>query len=172
MNQFSSSRLAMRQVEVQDWDFFHELHVNPIVIAKCFDPMPTDEIEARFERRCQPWTTQSRDWLTLVVFEIATGEPVGITGFCYKDGVAEIGYLFLPKFFGFGYGSESLMALLEWSSIELGIHEFEAVVTEGNVASESVLRKCGFQLAEVVPQNYSICGQLYDDHIYRLAKID
>lgn len=172
MIEFESPRLAMRQIAAQDWALFYELHVNSIVIAKCFDPILPEEIEKRFEQRCKPWSFEDSDWLTLVVTNRDTGQALGVTGFCFDKGVAEVGYLFLPQYFGYGYCSESLAALLDWGSSELGIDEFQAVVTEGNIASERVLRKCGFQLAEVIPQNYCISGRLYDDHIYRLAKID
>ncbi len=54
-----------------------------------------------------------------------------------------------------------------WQALALNeIVSFRAVVTEGNIASERVLQKCGFTLSQVMPQAYSIAGKRYDDRIY------
>ena len=94
---------------------------------------------------------------------------MGVTGFNLADGVAEIGYLLLPCFHGQGYATESLEALLVWSKNIDEINSFNAVVTKGNVGSERVLEKCGFNLLRIEKNAYEIRGQLYDDdHIYTL----
>lgn len=99
-----------------------------------------------------------------------SGEKIGVTGFCYQNGIAEIGYMLLPNFHGYGYATESLDALITWAVNEQGIDEFSAVVTEGNVASEKTLIKNGFRLLRIEPDSYRIGGQLYADHIYQLSK--
>jgi RimJ/RimL family protein N-acetyltransferase len=101
--------------------------------------------------------------------DYCTGNKIGVTGFRVRDKNAEVGYLFLPEYHGFGYATESLTALIEYSKLHLGVYKFSAVVTQGNVASEKVLTKAGFVLDKVQRDSYMIAGKLYDDIFYKYA---
>lgn len=161
-----TERLILRQLSDNDWNLFQRLHSNPDVISLCFDEPSVVEIKDRFESRLSPWSIGSEHWLCLTIIEIETGKKVGVTGLRLSDGVAEVGYLFLPMFHGKGYATESLQAVLRWSTSFGVISRYKAVVTEGNVASEKVLEKCGFCLSEVVKDAYVIRGSVFDDHIF------
>ena len=100
----------------------------------------------------------------------STGKQCGITGFVIENGVAEVGYMLLPECHGNGIGTESLRAVIDWATQQHHIAHYQAVVTAGNIASECVLKKCGFELEKIVPDAYKIGHSLYDDHIYRLTK--
>jgi len=104
--------------------------------------------------------------------ESETGADIGVTGFVLKEGVAEVGYLLLPEFSNKGYATESLKGVINKAAKEYDILRYQAVVTEGNSASERVLQKCGFSLNRVEKQAYSIGGTLFDDHIYILNIAD
>jgi len=95
-----------------------------------------------------------------------SGQAMGVTGCGMSEGRAEVGYLLLPEFYGQGFGTESLQALIQWALTTQGISRFKALVTEGNVASERVLQKAGFKLVAKVPDAHSIGGKRYADHIY------
>ncbi|MDG3087748.1 GNAT family N-acetyltransferase [Vibrio hannami] len=166
---FSSVRLRMAQISENDRSLYLELHTNPNVIDLCFDRPSLKDIELKFQSRLPAWRVDSENWLCLVITEAETGRKVGVTGFKLENGIAEVGYLLLPEFFGRGYGTESLAALIGWASKSLGITNYEAIVTKGNVGSEKVLTKCGFTLSKIVPNAYCIKGLLYDDHIYSLS---
>ncbi|TON84374.1 GNAT family N-acetyltransferase, partial [Vibrio parahaemolyticus] len=90
-------------------------------------------------------------WLCLTIFDANTQQPIGITGFVLEEDKAEVGYLLLPEFHGQQFGTETLNALLHWAETTHDILRFSATVTEGNVASERVLTKCGFELSQVIP---------------------
>ncbi|GAB6262537.1 GNAT family N-acetyltransferase [Photobacterium sp. R1] len=159
-------QLIMTPITQADWSLFYALHVTPVVIEKCFDAPAEDELKTKFESRLNGWTPESDGWLTLVITEKQTHQKVGMTGFILKDGIAEVGYLFMPEYYGKGYGTESLRAVINWAEDECGLDAFQAVVTEGNIASERVLEKCGFTLQEKIPEAYEIGGKRYADHIY------
>ncbi|EJG0767647.1 GNAT family N-acetyltransferase [Vibrio parahaemolyticus O5:K30] len=162
-----SERLLMEPISENDWFLFHQLHTDQKVISLCFDQPSMSEIENKFRSRLASWSTDSSHWLCLVVVDSSTGEKIGITGFCVQGNTAEVGFMFLPEYHGLGYGSESLKALIEYSKSKLGINNYSAVVTEGNVGSEKVLSKAGFLLDSIVPNAYEIGGKLYADHIYK-----
>ncbi|SHO56911.1 GNAT family N-acetyltransferase [Vibrio quintilis] len=167
--EITSERLIMRPLRVSDRTFFESLYTDSRVIRFCFDPPGPDEIEQKFQSRLYPWTSDSENWLCLVITKKTSGEPVGITGFFLQDGIAEVGFLLSAEHHGRQYGTESLKALIQWTVETCDITAFQAVVTAGNIASERVLEKCGFELIEVEPDAYMIGGKLYADHLYTLV---
>ncbi len=160
--------LTLRLIEESDWDLFHQLLTDPQVIRQCFNLPTLEDIRNKFEDRLKPWTPESESWLCFVVCDSKTGQPYGVTGFVLEQGEAEIGYLFLPEHHGKGYATRSLKAVLEWAFEVHSIQCYNAIVTQGNIASEKVLKKCGFDLVKVDPLAYEIGGQRFDDHIYQL----
>ncbi|QIA65069.1 GNAT family N-acetyltransferase [Vibrio astriarenae] len=161
-----TERLNLRQLCDEDWRLFHSLQSEPSVIALCFDKPSEFEIKKNFESRLPQWNIDSEHWLCLMIIDQKSQMKVGVTGFRLSEGVAEVGYLLLPEFHGQGYATESLEAVLGWGD-QLGvISGFQAVVTQGNTASERVLQKCGFYLSKKVENAYEIGGKLFDDHVY------
>jgi RimJ/RimL family protein N-acetyltransferase len=166
-----TARLEMTPLTKDDWPLFQTLHNTEQVIAQCFDPVPDTVLQQKFQQRLVPWHKDADHWQCLVIRQHDTGEAIGVTGMCLSQGRAEVGYLLLPAFYGQGFGTESLQALIQWAVTTQGINHFKAVVTEGNVASERVLQKVGFQLVEKVPQAHSIAGKSYADHIYHFDAV-
>ncbi|MDA9556886.1 GNAT family N-acetyltransferase [Vibrio sp.] len=163
-----TERLTMSQLSLNDWELFELLNKHPDVIDLCFDE-PTDlEIKDRFKSRLPAWKNTSEHWLCLTITELKTNKKIGVTGFQLNNGTAEVGYLFLPQYHGVGFGTESLITLLKWANEVEKIKSFKAVVTEGNIGSEKVLLKSGFQLQEIVKDAYEIGGRQFADHIYIL----
>jgi [ribosomal protein S5]-alanine N-acetyltransferase len=61
----------------------------------------------------------------------------------------EIGYHIAPSHWGHGYATEAARAIIRWSFDHLDVHRVQADCTEGNLASEHVLLKCGFTVEGV-----------------------
>ena len=59
---------------------------------------------------------------------------------------AELGYHIVRSQWGKGFATESADRLCHWAFQTLKLHRLEATTTEGNHASEAVLRKLGFRL--------------------------
>jgi len=165
--EIATARLKLTPITEQHWQLFYDLHTDPEVTSLCFDPPSVEDIQAKFQSRLTAWSKGANSWLCLVISNNDTDTPVGITGFSFDDGIAEVGYLFLPQHYGNQYATESLDALLKWAVSEHNINQFKAVVTEGNIASERVLLKCGFKLINVVPEAYEIGGKRYSDYLYQ-----
>ncbi|GAD89891.1 putative acetyltransferase [Vibrio halioticoli NBRC 102217] len=162
-------RLSLSLLSVEDWAIFHDLHTNQEVMALCYDVPSIEELQDKFKLRTQAWTKQSTHWLCLVITDKQSNEKVGVTGFCLQGDIAEVGYMLLPKFYGLGYATESLRAVIDWASKTQNIDMFTAVVTEGNIASERVLTKAGFTLIRTIGDASTIGNQRYADHMYYLA---
>ncbi|GAD80158.1 GNAT family N-acetyltransferase [Vibrio ezurae] len=165
-------RLKLSLLAADDWHLFHDLHTNVEVMSLCYDVPSMKELKDKFELRTQAWTKQSTHWLCLVITDKDTNEKVGVTGFCFQGDIAEVGYMLLPQFYGLGYATESLQAVINWAIQTHKINMFSAVVTEGNTASERVLTKAGFALMRTIPDAFMIGNTLHSDHLYYLSVDD
>jgi RimJ/RimL family protein N-acetyltransferase len=56
----------------------------------------------------------------------------------------DIGYHVRPAHWGHGYATEAARAIIDWCFQNLDLHRIQADCTDGNLASERVLLKCGF----------------------------
>ncbi|NVD07868.1 GNAT family N-acetyltransferase [Vibrio sp. JPW-9-11-11] len=170
MNYLESEQLQMKALTEQDWPLFQRLHQDDEVIRYAFDQPSVEEIRQRFESRLPTWNWPDKHWLCLVIREKQSGQAVGVTGLCIAEQdkqQVEVGYLLLPEHHGKGYGTESLIALIEHATHNLPISAVNAIVTDGNIASCKVLEKAGFTLREREKDAYQIGGRYYDDLIYR-----
>lgn len=165
-----TNRLLLSPLQQQHWLLFLRLNSEPQIVALCFDVPSEQMIRQKFASRLGDWTPASDHWLGLVVTDKASGAELGVTGLLHKEGVAEVGYLFLPEFYGKGYAAESLQGLINWAATTLQIRCYQAVVTEGNAASERVLTKCGFVLERITANAHRIGGENFADHLYRLCQ--
>ncbi|HEX2573979.1 MAG TPA: GNAT family N-acetyltransferase [Polyangia bacterium] len=75
--------------------------------------------------------------------------PVGMCGLIKRDLFQDVdlGYAFLPEFWGRGYAVESGAAVLAWGRRTLGLTKVIAVVTPTNAGSIKVLERLGFSFS-------------------------
>lgn len=158
----------MTPIKESDWPLFQRLHSDPEIIALCFNAPDEQQLKEKFASRLPDWGPDKEHWLCLVIRNALTAQPLGITGFALRHGIAEVGYLLLPEFYGRQLGTETLQAVIHWAHKQHQISQYSATVTEGNIASERVLEKCGFTLNNVIPDAYEIGGKRYADKIYSL----
>ena len=72
----------------------------------------------------------------LAVFRLLTDTHV----FDIKSGIAEVGYCFGSKYWGHGYATEALRAVIEYLLNEAGMYLVEARYISGNPASGRVMQ--------------------------------
>ena len=81
------------------------------------------------------------------MIELKDGTHIG--ELCFKGidmtGTAEIGYGILKKYEGCGYATEAVSAITEWALNQPNITCIKAETAETNIASQSVLKKAGFE---------------------------
>lgn len=79
---------------------------------------------------------------------IQTGKLIGTCGIANMDlpnSTAEIGYVINPAFWGKGYASEALKAVISYCFENLNFNRVEAKYLLGNNASRRVMEKCGMR---------------------------
>lgn len=81
-----------------------------------------------------------------------SGLVIGFCGLVHPDEQteAEIKYAFLPAYWGQGYASEAVPALLEYGALRHGLTRIIATVAKGNLASQRVLLKSGMGYSHTI----------------------
>ncbi len=74
-----------------------------------------------------------------VAFELDTGEIVGRGGFGPIENEIEVGYLLLKKYWGKGYATEILIALLAWAKQNIKTEYIIALTPLAHTASQRVI---------------------------------
>ncbi|RYY00928.1 MAG: N-acetyltransferase [Gammaproteobacteria bacterium] len=161
-----TKRLELHKISEHHRLWFFELLSNPALLRYVSDKPSQEEIELQFLSRLKPWSLESQHWLTLSVFEKISGNFVGINGFKHFNGCASVGFIFLPRYHGLGYATESLKSVCEFAH-SLGIRELEASITKGNSASEKVVEKCGFVFSNELSGIVKIGSKSHNDLQYK-----
>ena len=143
-----TKRLVLRQPEARDRAAFIELLASPEVSTYLGGPRPRDELEREMpaapERPPGLFTVElDGAMIGQIILRRAAGHgpPAGA-------GEAELGYLFLPEAWGFGYAAEACAAALGWFAGQLPGEPVVLFTQTANVRSMRLAAKLGFSEAE------------------------
>lgn len=80
------------------------------------------------------------------------GIPIGICGLVKRDFLeaVDVGFAFLPKFWGKGYAFEAASAVMGYTQSVLGLKRIVAITSEDNHASSKLLEKLGLHFEGVI----------------------
>lgn len=86
------------------------------------------------------------------VVDKETNQVIGFCGLKYipEVGMPDLGYRFIPEFWGKGYASETAIACVNYCKQKLDIHRFFGDVMEQNIASVKVLQKVGLKFNGII----------------------
>ncbi|MDR6952359.1 RimJ/RimL family protein N-acetyltransferase [Ancylobacter sp. 3268] len=97
--------------------------------------------------------------------------PVGMCGFAPRDEVApEIGYWLGEPYWGFGYATEAVRALIDHAFEDRNLPALNAAARVVNPSSRRVLEKCGFQWTGVGLTRVRAIGASVPVDRFRLEK--
>ena len=87
-----------------------------------------------------------------------------------NDDRVQIGYEFGVNYWGFGYATEVLGAVIDYIFAKLGANRIEGFHYGGNEASGNVMKKCGMTLEGISQKKFKINGILRDDYAYAILR--
>lgn len=82
----------------------------------------------------------------------------------------EMGYILGKKFWGKGFMTEAVIAVLDFLLNEVGFKEIKATYVSLNPASGKVMEKAGMQYVETIPRAIQRKGYCGDKIIYSIQK--
>lgn len=86
--------------------------------------------------------------------------------------VVEIGYMITPEERGNGYCSEAVGIIVDYLFILKNIHRIQALIDEGNIASQKVAEKNGFMKEGVIRNVGFLQGRLRNGALYSIIRED
>jgi RimJ/RimL family protein N-acetyltransferase len=78
--------------------------------------------------------------------------PIGICGLVKRDGLedVDIGFAFLPKFWGKGYACEAASAVMAYAKSVVGLERIVAITAVDNESAARLLEKIGLRFEKMV----------------------
>lgn len=156
----TTGRLTLRPLSVEDIPALTEMLRHPLVTKTYMVPdYPGDEAYRVLARTIIGYS-RPEDTRHLV-YGICLGETlIGYVHSCGFDAACiELGYVIHPLYWGNGYATEMLLAVLE-DLKRMGFARVKAGFFEENLASSRVMEKCGMRLSgETGTEQYR--GKLY-----------
>jgi len=160
-----TERLTLRKITIDDVDNIFQLDSNPEVMKYVGVPPVTNKQESakmveniinQYEKngtgRLAVIEKESNQFIGWSGIKLLTQEVNG-----FKN-VYELGYRFLPKFWGKGYATESAIASLDLGFNQLNADKIYAYADVGNESSNRILTKLGFENKGTFLDKGDICN--------------
>jgi len=139
---FASARLVMRRQRITDAEALFEAYSDP-VLMRYWSSAPHASVadsRAYLDRSDSDW----RGW---TIERKEDGAVLGtLAAVEIRQGVSEIGYLLIRRYWGHGYAREGVARLLDRLFHEEGLRRVTADVDPENAASNALLKDLGFTL--------------------------
>ncbi len=116
------------------------------------------------------WFETSRPDERWFIIEKKDRSKVGQIFFTPLGSCFEIGYRLLPKERDKGYCTEAVKIILDYLFLAKNIIRVQAKTNPGNIASQRVLEKAGFQREGLIRKNIFIRGAWQDGFLYSILR--
>jgi ribosomal-protein-alanine N-acetyltransferase len=152
--ELETARLVLRRLVDDDATFLVALLNQPSFVANIGDRGVRNVADAQRYLRGGPQAMYDRHGFGLWhVARKIDGVGIGMCGLLKRDELpdVDVGYAYLPEFWGQGYAVEAACATLMHGAHKFGLTRIIGVVSEGNMASIRVLEKIGMRFERMYP---------------------
>ncbi|MER0246775.1 GNAT family N-acetyltransferase [Streptomyces sp. HSW2009] len=144
----TTERLVLRAPEARDRPTFIELLASPEVHTYLGGPRPRDELERELPAVPERWPGSFVvDFDGSMIGQVLLRRATGHRRPAAAD-KADLGYLFLPQAWGFGYATEACAAALNWFDDTLPGEPVVLTTQSANLNSMRLAAKLGFTEVE------------------------
>jgi ribosomal-protein-alanine N-acetyltransferase len=145
---FETERLLIRKLVLSDLNSFHEMQSNHKVMQFATGDVKTlEEHSIELTKLINTYTIAKNDFWIHAIERKLDNKFVGTLALI-KDGLDdEIGYRFLEKYWGNGFGFEVCKGTIKHCK-EIGITKLIGYVVDKNTASAKILEKLNFRIVK------------------------
>ena len=169
-----TARLCLRKLRRGDLEYYYHRLASREAVTRYMLFQPHKSMEessssiekwlSRYESGpCYHWVIALRE----------TDELIGVIDLLRIDaetGGASFAYMLGEDFWGKGYGTEALRAVLQFAFGEMELQFVEADHMAQNGASGAVMRKCGMVYQRTEPEKYEKNGRTHNAVVYRINR--
>ena len=163
MNQFETERLILREIRPTDEDRLFLLDSNPDVLKYIGVPVVENMEQIRSLIEMLQIQYQENGIGRWAVIEKESDLLIGWSGLKYyretinnHSNFYDLGYRFLPEYWGRGYATETSKFWLDYAFNTLNQKEIFATTDVNHKASKNVLQKVGFNWIETFDEEGSV----------------
>lgn len=143
----SSSRLALRELAIEDVDAVHAIYGSPEATEHLsFEPRTREQVGQIIVRSMASATADPRSEYALAVVEREAGQVIGFGRIAldpHQQRAAAFGFALRPDAWGVGYGLETVRLLLGLGFEEIGLHRVWGARSPLNEASAKTMAAAG-----------------------------
>jgi RimJ/RimL family protein N-acetyltransferase len=142
-----TTRLTLRELQLTDAAFALRLYNDPSFLQHIGDKGVRTVEDAEKNLQQGAIASYSQHGYGMWLVEDKQGQAIGLCGLIKRDFLAEtdLGYAYLPEFFGQGYAYEAAQAVLAYAAEHTALNTVVAIVSPANLASKALLQKLGFE---------------------------
>lgn len=165
-------RLELRDFRPDDFAAVHAYASDPeVTLYTLFGPNTEEQTRGFLELMAKEAAAEPRQNHNLAVTDRESGALFGGCGLIGRgERVHEIGYVLNRGWWGRGFASEVVRALLGFGFGELAAHRIYARVAPENEASSRVLLKQGFRLEGHLRKECCVRGEWQDSRLYAILE--
>ena len=143
----TTKRCIVRETTVEDVDSFYRLYADDSVTAYMEALYPDREQEIAYIQDYNKRVYQFYGYGMWTVLDRETGRVIGRVGISWREGfdVPELGFMLGVVWQHKGYAFEMCQAVLTYAREQLEMDAVQALVMEGNVPSERLCARLGFE---------------------------
>jgi len=148
-----TERLLVRRLTADDAPFILRLLNEPSWLKFIGDKGVRTIADARNYILNGPMDMYARFGFGLYLVELkATNLPMGMCGLIKRETLADvdIGFAFLPEYWGNGYAYEAASAVLAFGRDAFGLQRVVAITSADNDSSAKLLEKIGFHFEKMI----------------------
>ena len=162
-----TERLLLRAPSEEDLDSIVDLWTDPLATENIGGPRDREVVLNYFLDYAHDPETKVRDekdrWWSVI--KRSSEEFVGLCSLTEKEVEGqqeiELGYFFLPSFWGRGYATEAARKVAAYALSELKLESIVAIIDPVNAASKAVALKLGMTLERETLRSDSVARQVY-----------
>jgi [ribosomal protein S5]-alanine N-acetyltransferase len=153
--------MNLRPLTLDDAAYYLKLVNEPSFLEKIGDKGVRDLDGARAALQAGPIEMQQRLGYSLWhVSRKEDGAAIGMCGLIRRDTLpaTDIGYAYLPDYWGQGYAWEAAQAAAAYGRDVVGLERLLGIVSPSNTASSQLLKKLGMRYIERIQPNTDLYG--------------